>query len=989
VLGGAALALLLLTLGPSLERIAPLGTAPSATLKALPLGVQSLVARTLGRDQAGYAVHRSAGGLDTRNDAQGLSARFDARGVHVRSGDDTLALRFRAIGFGKGLRAVAPAPPTGRANRVFYRRGSVTEWYANGPLGLEQGFTLKARPAGARSGPLTLALSLSGSVRPALEPGAKSLRFADSALLYTGLASFDARGKRLPARLGLRGRTLLIRVDDRGARYPLRIDPFFQLAKLTASDGAASDYLGASVAISGDTIAVGAPGAVVSGVANTGAVYVFVKPAGGWANATQTAKLTESNILHQDDFLGQSVAISGDTIVAGAPGRGGRRGTVYVFVKPAGGWTNTTQTAQLYAFDDGSDEIRGERLGTSVAISGDTIAAGAEGWPFTFGFGAHFQGAVYVFVEPAGGWTSMTQTARLTRSNGNNYTYFGHSMAISGDTIVAAAFTNAAYVFVEPAGGWTDATETANLTPSDGAPRQVAISDDTIVTDGGYVFVEPAGGWTSGSETAKLTTSDGQGLLGAVAISGDTIVAGAGYLFLKPPDGWANGTEAAKLTASDGNYFGPLAISGDTVVAGGGGAAYVFRTPAVIRLTKQLVPASDPGRVDLRVGQTVVKAGAGEGDTGAVGVAPGTYRVSESAAAGTSLSGYASSIACTINGNPGPSAVGTSQVDVTVAEGDHAVCTITNKRKGQIALTKHLVPASDPGRFDLKVGQTVVKAAAGEGGSGSRLVGPGTYTLSELAAAGTSLSDYSSSIACTRNGGPGPSGSGTSLNVSVDWGDVLACTVTNRMGATITLRKDLRPSSDPGHFDLKVAGTVVKASAGNGGSGSIQLAAGTYRVAESAAAGTTLSTYATSIACTRNGNPGPSADGTTQLDVTVAVGDVLVCTLTNRHKAQVTLTKHLVPSSDPGRFDLKLSSSSQVKLVKTSAGDGDSGSVQVAPGTWTVLESAASGTTLSDYTSSIACTRNGNPGPSGSGTSLQVTLAPSDVLACTITNQRK
>jgi len=61
----------------------------------------------------------------------------------------------------------------------------------------------------------------------------------------------------------------------------------------------------------------------------------------------------------------------------------------------------------------------------------------------------------------------------------------------------------------------------------------------------------------------------------------------------------------------------------------------------------------------------------------------------------------------------------------------------------------------------------------------------------------------------------------------------------------------------------------------------------------------------------------------------------------------------------------------------------------VAPGAWTVLESAATGTSLSDYTSSIVCTRNGGSGPSGNGPSLQLTLTPADVLACTITNQRK
>ena len=70
------------------------------------------------------------------------------------------------------------------------------------------------------------------------------------------------------------------------------------------------------------------------------------------------------------------------------------------------------------------------------------------------------------------------------------------------------------------------------------------------------------------------------------------------------------------------------------------------------------------------------------------------------------------------------------------------------------------------------------------------------------------------------------------------------------------------------------------------------------------------------------------------------------------------------------------------------AGAGDSGVILVAPGTRNVLEAAAPGTRLADYGSSIACTRNGNPGPSGNGTSLQVMLAPSDVLVCTLANQR-
>ena len=257
----------------------------------------------------------------------------------------------------------------------------------------------------------------------------------------------------------------------------------------------------------------------------------------------------------------------------------------------------------------------------------------------------------------------------------------------------------------------------------------------------------------------------------------------------------------------------------------------------------------------------------------------------------------------------------------------------------------------------------------------------------ESAAPGTSLSDYASSVACTRNGNPGPSGNGASLQVKLSPSDVLACTLTNsrKSAATITVAKDLRPSADSGRFDLKVAGMVVKASAGNGESGALGVAPGTYRVTESAAPGTSLSNYTTAIACTINGNPGPSANGTTQVDVTVVTGDQAVCTITNKRKAQITVTKHLVPSSDPGRFDLKVGGT----VVAAGAGDGGSGSKLVGAGTYTVSEVAVPGTSQSDYASSIACTRNGGSGLSGNGASLNVTVAPGDVLVCTITNQHK
>jgi hypothetical protein len=115
-------------------------------------------------------------------------------------------------------------------------------------------------------------------------------------------------------------------------------------------------------------------------------------------------------------------------------------------------------------------------------------------------------GAAYVFVEPASGWANMTQTAKLNASNGAANEYLGWSVSISGDTVVVGAsywFMNgnlapaAAYVFTEPASGWVNMTETAKLTASDGEPlgSSVAISGNTVVVEGGnndtaaaYVF---------------------------------------------------------------------------------------------------------------------------------------------------------------------------------------------------------------------------------------------------------------------------------------------------------------------------------------------------------------------------------------------------------------------------------------------------------------------------------------------------------------------
>jgi hypothetical protein len=578
------------------------------------------------------------GGFAVTSALHGLVARFSGSGAVVRAGGARVGVGLIGYGHGERLTPVVGTRPHAAANRISYSHRTLSEWYVNGPLGLEQGFTLRAPPAGDGSGPLTLAIRLSGNVRPSLERGGLVLRSADGvpALRYSGLAATDAQGGSLSAWLALRGRELLIRVRAARARYPIVVDPFFERAKLTASDGASGDNLGGgfvtidggvpqpsnAVGISGDVLVAGAPNASVGGNSGQGAVYVFVKPASGWANATETAKLTASD-GGAEDALGNSVTIDGDTVVAGAPGHDvadhAAQGAGYVFVKPPGGWATGTETAKLTASDGQSHD----ELGSSVTISGGTILAGA---PNATVDGHSAQGAVYVFNRPSAGWADGTEAAKLTASDGASGDNLGNAVAIDGGTVVAGAysagnqqgsFPGAAYVFLEPSGGWASEQDMAKLTSSDPTAQElgssVAVAGDTIAvgtplefspdgaqSDNGAVdvYVKPPTGWTTTTETAALTDSECCGVLGfSVAMSPDgrTVVAGAfggdsGHgaelVFIKPAGGWVSATEDAQLVASDGVFNDSLgfssAIQGDTVVASApgvnnsAGAVYVF-----------------------------------------------------------------------------------------------------------------------------------------------------------------------------------------------------------------------------------------------------------------------------------------------------------------------------------------------------------------------------------------------------------------------------
>jgi hypothetical protein len=292
--------------------------------------------------------------------------------------------------------------------------------------------------------------------------------------------------------------------SDSGSAYIFKRDgtAWTEQAKITASDGAADDYFGASVAISGDYAVVGA-GLDDDAGTYSGSAYTFKRDGTVW---TQQAKITASDGAAYD-YFGGSVAISGDYAVVGASwgdDASTDSGSAYIFKRDGTAWT---QQAKIAA----SDGAAGDRFGSGVAISGDYAVAGAHG-----------DNDAYIFKRDGTGWVEQ---AKITASDGAADDYFGASVAISGDYAVVGAFwdddagqdSGSAYIFKRDGTAWT---EQAKITASDGTEddrfgKSVAISgdyavvsaywDDDAGSDSGsaYIFKRDGTGWDTSSSATE------------------------------------------------------------------------------------------------------------------------------------------------------------------------------------------------------------------------------------------------------------------------------------------------------------------------------------------------------------------------------------------------------------------------------------------------------------------------------------------------------
>ena len=273
-------------------------------------------------------------------------------------------------------------------------------------------------------------------------------------------------------------------------------------AKLLADDKARWDSFGNAVAVSGDTVAIGAPDHSTPTVPYAGVVYVFTREGESWNQAVQLHALD----MRYADSFGFSVDLEGNVAVIGAPDKASpfsSSGAAYVFTRDGSG--NWSQQAQLLGSDLGTEAGMFARFGWSVAVDGDAAVVGSIGQDSD---GVSNNGAAYVFrLDESGYWTEQ---ARLLASDKAANDGFGWVTDISGATIIVGAPSKAYYA---PGGDYTGAAYIYSLAASDGPP---VVSD---VTAGDAVF-------------------PGEVTLTAMVTDAESVVASAEYTL----DGGANWT---------------------------------------------------------------------------------------------------------------------------------------------------------------------------------------------------------------------------------------------------------------------------------------------------------------------------------------------------------------------------------------------------------------------------------------------------------------
>ena len=599
------------------RRPAPVGLLALSAFMLLLLPLRAETLRGPGGLPPGLVAAMLGGMQGKALDARGCARLGDFRGCFGREG-----ARFRGAGKEIELRAVAWGREGGLerirwrsvgrdGSREVYRGRGIEGWWRAVPLGYEEGFELMRRPRGR--GPVEVELEAN---RVGRKVGG-GIRWGE--VRYGKLWVTDARGRRVPAVLREEGRKIWVRIEGRGWKYPLRVDPLVwveQAASLPAGLSSNGQF-GSSVALSGN----GQVALVGAFNTNSGAgaayVYTYDSSTQTWSGPSATLS-APSGVYH----FGSSVALSSDGTVAlvGAPITSSDTGAAYVYTYSGGTWSSPV------ALPVPSGALH---FGSSVALSSDGTVA-LVGAPVT----NNYVGAAYVYTSSStGGWNSTP----VTLSVPSGYDYFGFSVALSLDgtvVLVGAPFTNnnagAAYVYTSSTEAWSSTSTSGPVTLS--VPSGVALfgasvalsSDGTVAlvgappttssaTGAAYVYSSgstgtwgnpvtlsvPSGAVDFGSSVV-LSSGGTEALVGASATNNET---GAAYVYSSGSAGTWSGPLVTLVPPGGAVSFGfPVALSSDGTVALIGafatnnyqGAAY-FYGAADLDLALAASSAAPPG----------------------------------------------------------------------------------------------------------------------------------------------------------------------------------------------------------------------------------------------------------------------------------------------------------------------------------------------------------------------------------------------------------
>jgi MYXO-CTERM domain-containing protein len=484
-----------------------------------------------------YRIRQVDGGVEFRasNQAHRLRARFGPRDVRVTGHDDDRTFSLGLARWGRpGKLAATAAGELARGGcadqafvdaqgtcirRVEIRRDGITEWWHNRPDGLEQGFTIDRRPAGA--GPVIVEMAVEGASVEIDEDGQAADFTGDSGwtLRYAKLRAWDARGTTLSARMVSTPGGLAVQVDDTGAHYPITIDPLLTSPAWTAEGDHNLALFGQSVSSAGDVNADGIDDVIVgadgydNGQAGEGRAFVYLGSAGGlaaspaWtAESDQTDARFGASVSRAEDVNGDGF----DDVIVGAHlydnGQTDEGGAFVYHGSASGLATSPAWTAE----GDQIDATFGRSVSSAGDVNGDgfgDVIVGADG----YGNGQAGEGRAFMYLGSAAG---LSTSPAWTAEGDQIDAFFGRAVSSAGDVnadgfddviVGAHGYDNGqdtegrAFMYLGSAGGLaTSAAWTAEGDQTFARFGQAVSSAGDVNADGFGDVIVGAPGYTNG-----------------------------------------------------------------------------------------------------------------------------------------------------------------------------------------------------------------------------------------------------------------------------------------------------------------------------------------------------------------------------------------------------------------------------------------------------------------------------------------------------------